>query len=70
MEFAKSGGLHQFFKVQPIRSTSSMVLIDADGTIKTYDDAMAILKEFFTVRFIINWICFQFKFFNSKQIYF
>jgi hypothetical protein len=50
MQDAKSEGLHVFFKVQPLVSMATMVLIDANGAIRTYNDVREILKEFFDIR--------------------
>lgn len=43
-------GLHVFLKLQTTISTSSMVLFDRNGCIKTYETVQDILEEFFQLR--------------------
>jgi hypothetical protein len=57
----KSGGLHEYLKLKTLVPLSTMVLIDASGAIRTYDDARDILEEFFLIRFVISWICWKLK---------
>lgn len=50
MRLAYEKGLHQFFKLQTTFTTSSMVLFDANGCMRRYDDVADIMKEFFELR--------------------
>lgn len=50
MRQAYDKGLHQFFKLQTTFTTSSMVLFDANGCMKKYDDVTEIMREFFDLR--------------------
>eukprot|EP00095_Tigriopus_kingsejongensis_P003419 maker-scaffold1323_size47899-snap-gene-0.11 protein:Tk03419 transcript:maker-scaffold1323_size47899-snap-gene-0.11-mRNA-1 annotation:"hypothetical protein DAPPUDRAFT_329527" len=43
-------GLHQFFKLQTTISTSSMVLFDAKGCLRKYENVLEIMREFFHLR--------------------
>ena len=43
-------GLHAFLKLQTTISTTSMVLFDRNGCIKTYETVQDILEEFFQLR--------------------
>ena len=43
-------GLHSFFKLQTTMSTTSMVLFDHMGCLRTYETVEEILKEFFALR--------------------
>jgi len=43
-------GLHSFFKLQTTMSTTSMVLFDHMGVLRTYATVEDILKEFFSLR--------------------
>uniref|UniRef100_A0A0K2UGB3 DNA topoisomerase 2 n=1 Tax=Lepeophtheirus salmonis TaxID=72036 RepID=A0A0K2UGB3_LEPSM len=47
---AERKGLHQFFKLQTTISTSSMVLFDAYGCLKKYNNPLEIISEFYDVR--------------------
>ncbi|XP_077544092.1 DNA topoisomerase 2-alpha-like [Haemaphysalis longicornis] len=47
---ALSDGLHKVFKLQTSLTTSSMVLFDADGVLKTYRTPEDIMRDFFTTR--------------------
>ena len=51
MRQAYDKGLHQFFKLQTTFTTSSMVLFDANGCMKKYEDVREIMREFFDLRF-------------------
>ena len=51
LQEAETGkGLHCFFKLQTTMSTTSMVLFDHMGVLRTYESAEQILKEFYTLR--------------------
>ncbi|CAH8664527.1 unnamed protein product [Heterobilharzia americana] len=47
---AEASGLHKFFKLQTVMSTSSMVCFDPLGCLKCYPNEMAIMREFFELR--------------------
>ncbi|CAH8866181.1 unnamed protein product [Trichobilharzia szidati] len=47
---AEAGGLHKFFKLQTVMSTSSMVCFDPLGCLKCYPNEIAIMREFFDLR--------------------
>ena len=50
MQAEQGKGLHSFFKLQTTMSTTSMVLFDHMGCLRTYETVEEILKEFFTLR--------------------
>lgn len=52
MRLAYEKGLHQFFKLQTTFTTSSMVLFDANGCLRRYDDVTDIMREFFDLRLV------------------
>ena len=54
MRQAYDKGLHQFFKLQTTFTTSSMVLFDANGCMRKYEDVREIMREFFDLRFVIG----------------
>lgn len=53
MRQAYEKGLHQFFKLQTTFTTSSMVLFDANGCLRRYDDVTDIMNEFFELRQVL-----------------
>ncbi|KAK4474630.1 hypothetical protein MN116_001765 [Schistosoma mekongi] len=47
---AESTGLHKFFKLQTVMSTSSMVCFDPLGCLKCYPNEIVIMREFYELR--------------------
>lgn len=47
---AENEGLHKVFKLQGTLTLTSMVLYDANGCLRTYENVEDILREFFTLR--------------------
>ena len=50
MATAMKEGLYKKFKLESRLSTSNMVLFDADGCLRRYDNVQSILREFFELR--------------------
>ena len=49
-QLKKDQGLHQYFRLQKVLTWDNMVLFDQNGVIKTYDDALEILVDFYHIR--------------------
>jgi len=49
-DHVREEGPHKIFKLQSSMSLNSMVLFDANGVLRRYDDPLQILKEFYELR--------------------